>query len=433
MIRASAIVLSLSLALPAAAADTKQMDDLYAGFKNAYAELNKLPAETEGVDKAKADLLERFRSFFGNALSSALIEDLRSPVNGAFDGLRGPERVKDALAGEKGAIDREIGRLNGLKGNLGGTKGTLEKKITGLGKDKTKWDGEVNRLIREIRALGGQASLIGDLPAFAAYPARPPMAIRTLRRHRGAAPGVRVATHKCPWNCLSGHGGSSSGSSPGEKRSNKLKNDYKFHGVADSIDEEGFDAIRDMAKDSFGQRGINNFSPPPDPGNNKVPLPPPPPIPDLPDVDDNAGKIEDLRAKLAVARQNATDVNGRIGELSAEIGLLDVKIGNLNSHIQTLTNRKGDIDAAAKAVKTGAKYDRLNGKALFELKSVTWSGTTAKAVFEDGKAKVTANVQVFGRDAAVSTDWSFTKMTSSLSTLVSAIKGTATYKTEIGG
>ncbi len=435
MIRTSVFVLSLTMTLPAFAADTKQMDELHKGFKDAYAEIAKLPADGNGVSKAKVDLLERYRSYFGSALTRALIEDLRGAFDGAFDGLRGPKRVKDALASEKTAIDKEIGRLNGVKGDLGGTKGSLEGKITGLGGEKSKWDGEVNRLINEIKKLGGQASLIGDLPKYAAYPGRP-FATPVKQRRSYLRPWhVRLAGHYC-WrgSCGKGHGGSTT-ISEAKKRANKAKSE-NFN-VPDEIDKAGLHNLRMMSRGEFPS-GPNALATPDrlkesGLGKFQVDLPPPPVIPDVPTPDPNAGRIDDLKVKLKVARQNATDVAGRIGELAAEIGVLDVNIGSLNDSIRSLTARKGEIDTAAAAIKMKKKYNQLNGKELFQLNSVTWTGATAAAVFEAGKTKVTANVTIFGTATSVSTDWAFAKAAASLSILVSAIKKTAPYKTDIGG
>ena len=422
------------LATPASAADTKQMDELYKGFKDGYAQFADLSTEAEGVKKAKADLLERFRGHFSSALSSALIEDLRGAFNGAFDEIAGPNRVKDALGSEKAAIDKEIERLKGLKGNLGGTKGELNSKITGLGSEKTKWDGEVNRLINEIKKLGGQASLIGDLPIYAAYPGRPavfvdPAQRRIRPRFRPLHP-VRLAHWK-----RSPHGHSPPGknkkASEAENRANNMRRD--FPGVADKIDNQGVDQLKIMGDPNKGLRGLKNLGTPDSIVNFKVKLPPPPPIPDVPTPDPNAGRITDLKKQLAVARRNATGVDGRIGELAAEIGVLDVNIGTINDSIRSLTTRKGQLDAAAAGIAVAKKYSQLNGKELFQLNSVTWTGATAKAVFEAGKTKVTANVTIFGTNASVSTDWAFTKATASLSTMVSAIKKTAPYKADIGG
>jgi len=433
MIRASVIVLSLSLALPAAAADTKQMDELYKGFKDAYAQFADLPTDADDVTKAKADLLERFRGHFSSALSSALIEDLRGAFNGAFNGIAGPNRIKDALSAEKAAIDTEIRRLNGLKGNLGGTKGTLEGKITGLGGEKTKWDGEVNRLIDEIKKLGGQASLIGELPIFAAYPGRPGVFVDPVQRRSGQRFHPVDPVRLAHWKGGRPHGHGSPGKvkkpSQAQKRANDLRS--KFPGVADQIDSQGEDQLKRMS--NWGRRGLKNLGTPDSIVNFKVGLPAPAPIPDVPKPDPNAGRIEGFKEQLAVARRNATGVDGRIGELAAEIGVLDVNIGTINDSIRSLTTRKGQLDAAAAGIAVAKKYSQLNGKELFQLNSVTWTGATAKTVFEAGKTKVTANVTIFGTNASVSTDWVFTKAAASLSTMVSAIKKTAPYKADIGG
>lgn len=429
-IAATAVIAAVGLAGPAGASDAKTLQKLYDDFAKAYGTLGKEGKGIDGLEDAQAQMLERFREFMSPTLTAALTAQLKSNLVTTYDGLAGPKRIKDALTAQLTAIDKEIGRINKLKGTLNGTKSSLDGKINGLGNEKKKWAGEVNRLIREINALGGRAFLQDELPKYAAYPGRSHATIFRKARRLSGQGYLQVAIGKKPPS-LPGKRGGGGGPSDVAKRASS----DGFHGVADNLDNSGFDALKSISGGNF-RTGPRALSAPDDLRRTgldifRINMPPPPVISNLPKPDTAAGRIPGLRKQLAVARENVVAVNGRIGELGAEMGILDVNVGDLDREVEGLTARKKDLQAVMKGLST-AKFDKLNGKPLFRLNAVTWPGATADGVFKAGKAKVTSDFSVFESKAKVTMSWNFKDAKKSLSSFVTAIKGSTVYKREVG-
>jgi len=431
---AAAFLIGLTLVMPASAADTKQMTELYKGFKDAYAELNKLPADGNGVEKAKADLLERFRIQFGNEITRLTFAEL----GGKFNTARGDANAAKAAA-EK-SVNEEIGRLDAAvtslkkkqvrlskaKSNLGGQKTTAEK-------ERDEWQTTTDDLIARIKALGGSAALMPFDRGFAAYPGRlSPNFDRAPRRSFIPLGAVRLALHKCPKNCGGGHGSGGGGGSP----ASKLAGSRGFGSVAPNMNWEEWRKFENMVKHfANAPKGLANLPSPGEVnglfGDLRAKLPPvltPPP--------DLANPLDDLQAKLRTSRQNLKTWGDRVTEITNALADVVAAEGPIPQRLSDLKASRAAMKNAALALDPGGVAGLIlkrKGERQFWFLSVTWGTSTADDIFTGGRAEIISTVEIFGQRASLKTAWTFTDPAKSFERVIAATKASDAYTSRIEG